>query len=93
METTNRVQKTCAEYGFSSAKIVILPNLASLEAAVEIGQGVSFCSAFNKILKNPLIRSYTLNKNSCVVCAWADKKENQAVPFFVKHLIDCFKNL
>lgn len=91
METTNRIQKTCAECGFSPEKIIILPNLASLEAAVEMGQGVSFCSAFNKILKNPLIRSYTLNKKAHVVCAWAEKTENQAVPFFVKHLKDHFK--
>lgn len=91
METSNRVQKTCAELGFISAKIIILPNLASLEAAVEMGQGVSFCSAFNKILRNPLIRSYPLDKNAHVVCAWQEKTENQAVPSFVNHLKDCFK--
>ncbi|MEW6655139.1 MAG: hypothetical protein AB1394_16955, partial [Bacteroidota bacterium] len=86
-ETKNKVQKKCAGFGFSPKNIIILPNLESAYIAVEMGQGISFCGAFNRMIKNPAIRKYPLSTNTYeVVCAWKKNTENRTVPLFSEHL-------
>lgn len=85
-ETTSIAKKICANYGFLSAKIMILPNYISLDLALEMGLGVSFSSPFNKIANDPGLRRYALKKNAYVACAWLKNTENPTTRLFAEHL-------
>lgn len=92
-ETKNKVQNKCAEYGFFPKNIIILPNLESAYIAVEMGQGISFCGAFNRMIKNPAIQKYPLSTITYeVVCAWKKNTENRSVPLFAEHLNIMYKS-
>lgn len=78
--------KLCARCGIRVRDLARLPNMESVETAVEMGGGVTVCSMHDRLCSKPRVRVFQTDVRSDIEIAWRADESNPVITGIVNKI-------